>query len=71
MPKDARILKLALQDGAPTLWAMVDVSAEKETRKFVLFFTGSPITTEGEYIDTFLLENDGLVLHLFEVANTE
>jgi hypothetical protein len=71
MPKGARILKLALQNGVPTLWAMVDSHAGYETRKFALVLTGSPITIEGEYIDTFLLEDDSFVLHLFEVTNTE
>jgi hypothetical protein len=70
MPKGARILKLALQNGAPTLWAMVDIHADTETRKFALCLTGSPIVDEGEYLDTFLLENDSFVVHLFEITNT-
>jgi hypothetical protein len=71
MPKGARILKLALQKGKPTLWAMVDINANTETRKFNLYLTGSPIVDEEEYIGSVLLDDGDFVLHLFEITNTE
>jgi hypothetical protein len=68
MPLGAVILKVAPQNGMPVLWAMGDNLAEMEKRKFILICTGEDITISGKYIDTFLIENDHLVLHLFEIT---
>jgi hypothetical protein len=71
IPKGARILKLALQYGKPTLWVLVDGSADEEVRRFRFILTGCSLPTDGgKYIDTLFLENDGFVVHLFETTNT-
>jgi hypothetical protein len=72
MPKGAKIMKVALQYGNPVMWALVDDTAEKETKKFVSFRTGHYINKHAcilDYIDTFLVEQDRLVLHLFEATD--
>jgi hypothetical protein len=43
MPKGAEILTAQNQVGIPCLWALVDPTAEKETRTFEVVGTGHPI----------------------------
>jgi hypothetical protein len=73
MPKGAYILKVASQQVAPyetrlMMWVLVDDAAEKETRKFSIIGTGQSVEKMGEYIDTFLVMSDKIVLHLFEIT---
>jgi hypothetical protein len=70
MPKGAQILKVALQHGKPVMWALVDAAAEKEIRHFFVVGTGYFLNNDGKHIDTFLMDQDRLVLHLFEATNT-
>jgi hypothetical protein len=74
MPKGAQILKVALQYGKPVMWALIDKDAkETEIRHFFLLGTGhlinNIVSNSVNYIDTFLMEQDRLVLHLFETAH--
>lgn len=71
MPKDARILHVALQHDpqAPQLWALVDVNAEKVVRRFAYWGTGHviPDNLNLVYVGTVLIDRNTLVFHLFEV----
>ena len=67
MPIGAEILTVQEQYGRCCLWALVDPSANKVKRKFLVYGTGHPITEEnGKYIGTFQLHNGRLVFHVFE-----
>jgi hypothetical protein len=70
MPKGARVLKVAIQNNNPVMWALADDSGLYETRSFFLSGTGQPLNGTGQYIDTFLMNDGSLVLHLFEITNT-
>jgi hypothetical protein len=71
MPEGARILKVAFQRREPFMWVLADSAAKEEKRKFFLAGTGEqPYDETGQYIDTFLINNDSLVLHLFDITNT-
>ena len=61
-PINAEIVRFALQDNEPTLWALVDPVAPREFRTFV--FVGTGWETEGKYIGT--VERNHYVWHLFE-----
>jgi hypothetical protein len=69
MPKRAKILCVKLQSGSPQLWALVDEYNPLVERLFHLVGTGCDLPDDEEmlaYIDTILLDNDSLVLHMFE-----
>jgi len=67
MPTGARALTVQEQDGAPTLWALVDPSQPFEIRHFVFHPTGAPIREiRGAYVGTVQLYAGSLVLHCFE-----
>ena len=72
MPICAEILTLQMQNDVPTLWALVDSKAPRESRTFHIFGTGHELpTTPLRYIGTFQ-PNDGgsqLVFHVFESAS--
>jgi hypothetical protein len=66
-PTDATVLHLAMQDGRPCLWLLVDPTKERVEMKIKVIGTGwSPVdTTTWQYIGT-VLENGGrLVWHCF------
>ena len=75
LPRDAKILTVQTQRGAPQLWAMVDSETKKETRHFRLSGTGHPLGEDYlkiiNYIGTFQMENGALVFHLFEIKKEE
>ena len=66
MPKDAKILKLELQNGIPVFWAIVDINEESILRKFVTIGTGWEMDDKNlSYIGTY--PNDYFIWHIFEV----
>lgn len=70
LPVGAVILSVQTQNGAPTMWALVDDEATEETRRFIMFGTGWPIQLETErlrFIGTVQVPG-GLVWHYFELA---
>ncbi len=72
MPKGARVLTAAWQGRDLCIWALVDPSEPRETRRFVVHVTGGQIEDVASlaYVGT-VHSNDGgspLVLHVFEVA---
>jgi len=51
----------------PQLWAYVDPTEPRVTRKFRIIGTGHPIATDpGDYIGTFQMGGGALVFHVFE-----
>jgi len=75
LPRDAKILTVQTQRGAPQLWAMVDSETKKVTRYFRLSGTGHPLGDDYlkiiNYIGTFQMGNGALVFHLFEIKKGE
>lgn len=64
MPWHGQVLKVDMQDGKPTLWALVDDTYTTETRRFLLRGTGHPVPDDVMHRGTFF---DGpFVWHLFE-----
>lgn len=66
MPKGSKILSLQMQDNKPTIWALCDPVAARETRKLIHCSTGSDCSGD---LDKFLgtyQTNGGLVYHVFE-----
>jgi hypothetical protein len=67
LPKHAKVLKLAMQHGKETLWAMVDPEAEVESREIIFAGTGwrlSSTINEWQYLET-IFAPDGTVWHYF------
>ena len=65
MPMGAQVLDIQLQNGAPTVWALVDPGNERVDRAFKLLDTGEEADLAGyAYVGTFQWKM-GLVFHLF------
>ena len=72
MPVDSQILTVKLQNGHPKMWVLVDPDKRPVRRVFALFGTGHGITTESvdnhlSYIDSYIILDDAIVFHLFEI----
>lgn len=69
MPKGSEVLCVKLQYGKPQLWALVNTDEKRmEERTFRLAGTGHGIREDSLlYVGTVVMENDSLVLHLFEI----
>lgn len=68
MPAGAEILDVQVQKGIPQMWALVEMGAPTEKRKFTIFGTGFPMPeAKRDYIGTFQMHNGALVWHLFEI----
>ena len=70
MPKGARILDVQTQLHGVVIWALVDTSDPKESRRFLTVETGQGLPdsiNEYIYIGTFQLPS-GLVFHLFDAG---
>jgi hypothetical protein len=67
MPRGARLLAVATQNGVPCLWAEVDPRQEDEVRTFVGHGTGHWVPDGETYIGTAHdVEGLGLVFHVYE-----
>jgi hypothetical protein len=68
LPKDAEVLKIAIQHGIPMMWVLLNLDEEiKVQRHFHKFGTGHNIPDELVYIDTY---TEGVfVWHIFESIN--
>lgn len=67
MPAGANVLSIQLQDGKPTVWAMVETTYSSEKRVFRIYGTGHKLdmfATEGRYLST--IQHNGFVWHIFE-----
>lgn len=70
MPIGAEILCVQVQHGRACIWALVDVEAATEDRKFLTIGTGQQIETEGvevKYVGTYQLGGGTFVGHVFEI----
>lgn len=70
MPSGAVIISCQAQDGVPTIWAIVDPSAEVVKRRFVVLTTGAEFTVGfvgGTKHLATLFFIGGIVGHVFEV----
>jgi len=70
MPTGAEFLHVAIQDGTPKMWMMVDPTANKKFYKFRLVGTGHPIKLFRPFgglshLGTFMVLDGKLVYHLF------
>ncbi len=69
LPKGAKPISVHMQDGTPMMWSVVDPQAEIETRQFHIAGTGQELPENvGEFIGTFLVQNDCLVFHVFSLT---
>jgi hypothetical protein len=70
MPKGACVLTVQTQNNATCIWALVDPSAEKETRIIETFCTGQPICCAADrqrnYVGTYQIHGGAHVFHVFE-----
>ncbi len=66
MPVGAKILKVEVQNGKPTMWALVNPSKPEEVRRFLIIGTGHDLPPDLpiRYIETF--QHPPFVWHLFE-----
>jgi len=66
MPMKSEILDIQMQDGKPTIWAMVDPNSLEIEVKINRYGTGNEIEcndSQDEYLAT--LQDDGYVWHFF------
>lgn len=70
MPAGARVLSVAVQDGVPCVWALVDPAAPLRPRAFAWRGTGHDASglEAARFVGTVLMADGRLVFHLFEVA---
>lgn len=69
MPIGATILHVREQHGCICMWALVDSTAEKERRSFLVTGTGHEIKstyTDLEYVGSALVDYGTFVFHVFE-----
>jgi len=70
MPVGAQILSAQMQNGVCSIWALCDLEMPNETRKFVLYGSGSKLPSDpGVYIAT--LQFNILEFHLFEIERKQ
>ena len=68
LPKGAKPLSVHIQNGGPCLWSLVDPDAEKSEQAFHIAGTGHDLPENiGAFVGTFLVQNDTLVFHVFEL----
>lgn len=66
MPEGAQVAHFGLQDGSPTVWALVDSDNPPEPRRFQIFGTGHPLPRGCRHVGTY---GDGpFVWHVFEMV---
>lgn len=68
LPPDAEPLKVAMQDGVPVMWVLLNPEALTVRRRFEIYGTGHtiPDAESRTYVDTFF--TGPLVYHVFEVT---
>lgn len=71
LPAGAEILCIALQDGLPRLWTLVDPKAPTEPRIFWIVGTGKLVGDGLTYRATWQQKGGMLVWHLFEEERAE
>jgi hypothetical protein len=67
LPEGSKLLTVQLQQGIPTLWALIDTTRPPTTRTIVLAPTGHTLDENfNDYLATVQMP-DGFVWHAFEV----
>lgn len=71
LPAGAKILHVAMKDDRPCLWVLVDPTGPGETRRFLIYGTGTeiPDLQNKEYVATVL--DDPYVWHVFEEVSRD
>ena len=65
-PIPSKFLHVAMQNGQPCVWALVDNSAPSKSYTVTMCGTGCPCDSDpAGYLGTILLMNGGLVLRVF------
>lgn len=70
MPEGAVVVHVDVQNGQPTLWALVDENAATEVREFHIFGTGHKVPDGvglNHHVGSFQLLDGVFVGHMFEV----
>lgn len=66
LPRGAKLLSVHVQLGTPCIWALVDSSNEVVPLPIYVVGTGHVMPDDiGEFIGTFMIDNDTLVWHVF------
>jgi len=70
MPQRARLLAVALQNGQPCIWALVNPESPQRMRQFRLVGSGIPIPYEEceRHVGTIQTTGGALVFHLFDLG---
>tara|TARA_R110000803_G_C11770163_1_gene295164 strand:+ start:260 stop:526 length:267 start_codon:yes stop_codon:yes gene_type:complete len=66
LPFSAHILNVEFQNNELFMWANIDTSEPKETRRFEVFLTGQEMPEMFAYVFIGTAHKDGFVFHLFE-----
>lgn len=67
VPQDAKVIHVGMQFGAPQLWVEMDNSHPVSTRTFSVVGTDQQVPDHvGKHIGTIVVENDSVVLHVYE-----
>lgn len=64
MPKGAKVIRISEQDGDVVLWALVNITAKPEVRRFHIQGTGHPIGRHQKYIGSVTIKP--FEWHVFE-----
>ncbi len=65
LPRGARLLRVMVQNGVPCLWAQVESGRDTEDRTIFIHGTAHPVDPNGEYLDSFMVNDGALVFHVF------
>ena len=70
MPFGAQLLTVRTKGDAPLLWALVDPDMPTEERYLGIYTTNTAVPDDpGKYIGTFLIYEESLEFHLFEMTS--
>lgn len=69
IPFQSEFLSVKVQKGNPVIYVLLDTEKAKFERIIEVYGTGHEMkkNINRRFIDTFMLENDSLVFHVFEV----
>ena len=70
IPRGARLLTVAVQDGRLVLYALVDTAYPNVMRRMRIAGTGHPISGDeaANYVGTVLMHGGRLVFHVFDLG---
>ena len=69
MPRMSQVIHVAVQDGTPCMWALVDPDQPTRLRMFHIRGTGHPVDPDLVYIGSWMELRGRLVWHLFGAIN--